>query len=68
MPEKQTDRSEQFARQAEQSSPGLFREYLSWLRHTRKWWMAPILLTLLVIGFLVMANASGVGPLLYTLF
>lgn len=44
-------------------------ELVEFLRHNRKYWMAPILVVLLLLGFLlVMAKGSAVAPFIYTLF
>lgn len=49
-------------------SPGLLREFAGFLREQRKWWLAPILLTLLLIGVLLVLGGSGAAPFIYTLF
>ncbi len=39
---------------------------LVWVR--RQWWLAPVILALLLIGFLVAFEGSAIGPFLYPLF
>jgi len=58
----------QFEDQAGQSQTGLAAELLSFLLHNKKWWLAPILVVLLLLGILVVLVGSGAGPFLYTLF
>jgi hypothetical protein len=57
-----------FERQAEEASPGTIRELLNYLRHSGKWWLAPVFLALLVIGLLIVLGQTAVAPFIYTLF
>ena len=57
-----------FMRAAEQPQPGVLRESWQWLRHNKKWWLAPILLALLLVGVLVVLSGTAVAPFIYTLF
>ena len=41
---------------------------LSFLRDTRKWWMTPIVVALLMVGVLLVLSGSAAGPLIYALF
>ena len=59
---------DEFAREAEQQTPSLARELWDWLRHNRKWWLAPLLVVLLVVGVLVVLGSTVLGPFLYPLF
>lgn len=71
MNQEKDDRSENgmtFAQLAEQSSPGVIREFLEFLRHNKKWWLLPIVLLLLVFGLLVLLGGTGAAPFIYTLF
>ena len=44
-------------------------ELWSYLKISKKWWLLPILLFLLIIGtLLILAEGSAVAPLIYTLF
>ncbi len=59
-----------FERQAEaqSASAGPIREFWYYLRHSRKWWIAPIIVSLLMIGSLIILGGTSVAPLIYTLF
>jgi hypothetical protein len=57
-----------FEDQARQSQTGLAAEFVSFLLHNKKWWLAPILIVLLLLGVLVILAGSGAGPFIYTLF
>ena len=47
----------------------LLRDLWGFMRERRKFWLAPIVLMLLVVGlFVVLAEGSALTPLLYTLF
>jgi len=59
---------EDFSRQAQTRQPGVLRETVDWLRHNKKWWLLPIVITLLLVGMLVMLGGSPLAPFIYTLF
>lgn len=47
---------------------GIVREFVDFLRHSKKWWLLPILLLLLTItGFMVLTS-SAAAPFIYALF
>ncbi len=51
------------------SKLGLAREFLGFLKHQKKYWLAPIIIVLLLFGALLMfAQSSAVAPFIYTLF
>ncbi|MBN1312872.1 MAG: hypothetical protein JXB30_15770 [Anaerolineae bacterium] len=48
---------------------GIVGEFLSFLWARRLWWLIPMVVVLLLFGFLlIFASASGIGPFIYTLF
>jgi hypothetical protein len=53
---------------AEKRSGGIVREFWDFLVENRAWWLAPIVVVLLLISVLVILGASGAAPLIYTLF
>lgn len=57
-----------FARQAEESAPGVLREFYDFLDENKKWWLTPIIVVLLLVGLLVLAAGTGFAPFIYTLF
>ena len=57
-----------FARQAEETRPGLLRELWEFLATNKKWWLTPIVLVLLLLGLLLMVSGTAVAPFIYTLF
>jgi uncharacterized membrane protein YjdF len=47
----------------------VFREFFSFLKHEKKFWLAPIIIVLVLFGLLlVFAQSSAVAPFIYTLF
>ena len=45
------------------------RDLIGFLRHRRKFWLAPIIITLLIFGVLiVLSEGSAIAPFVYTLF
>ena len=47
----------------------ILAELWAFLRVRKKFWLAPILLMLLVFGgLIILAQGSGVAPFIYTLF
>ena len=44
-------------------------EFLLFLWQRKLWWLMPMVIVLLLFGFLlVFASTSGLGPLIYTFF
>jgi len=44
-------------------------ELWQFMKHNKKFWLAPILIVLVLIGFLlVIAGSSALAPFIYTLF
>ena len=63
-----SDGNEQFARQAKEAPPGLLKEYWYFLRHSKKWYMIPTIILLLLLGLLVALSASGLMPFIYAIW
>lgn len=48
---------------------GVIGEFLGLLWARKMWWLIPMVVVLLLFGFLlIFAASSGVGPFIYTLF
>ena len=48
---------------------GIIREFWSFLRERKKWWITPIVLFLVLLGaLLVFAKGSALAPFIYSLF
>ena len=59
---------EQQAQRAADSSPGPLGEFWYFLNRTRKWWMVPIILSLLAASAFLVMSGTALAPLIYTLF
>lgn len=47
----------------------IIREFLDFLRERKKWWIAPIVVFLLLLGgLLIFAKGSALAPFIYSLF
>ena len=62
------ERAAAFARQAEQPTPGVVAEFWGCLRHSKKWWLTPIILSLLLVGAIIVLGGTAIAPFIYTLF
>ena len=49
-------------------SQGIIAEFWSFLRHNKKFWLIPILLTFIILGILIIFSGSAVAPFIYPLF
>ena len=51
------------------SKLAIIKEFWEFLRARKKWWLAPIVLFLLLLGgLLVFAKGSALAPFIYSLF
>jgi len=51
------------------SKISILGELLDFLRQRKKWWIAPIVITLVLFGFLIiLAEGSAIAPFIYALF
>jgi Family of unknown function (DUF5989) len=62
------DSRDEFVQLAEGHSSGLLREYIDWLRYTKKWWLTPIVILLLLAGVIAVLGGTPLAPFIYTLF
>ena len=60
--------SDDFIEQANQSRVGLAGEFVDFLKDNKKWWLAPIIISILGLGLLVMLGGTAAAPFIYTLF
>ena len=50
-------------------SLGIVAELWAYLRVRKKWWLAPVLLLMVLVGaLLVFAQGSALAPFIYTIF
>jgi hypothetical protein len=60
--------ADDFGKLAGEARVGIARELLDFLRENKKWWLAPILISFLLLGALVMLGGTAAAPFIYTLF
>jgi hypothetical protein len=61
--------SDEFEREARAGGgQGLASDFWAYLMHTRKWWITPIVLMLLLLAGLIILGSTGAAPFIYTLF
>lgn len=49
-------------------NPGFLRELLQFIRHNKKWYLIPIVVSILALGVLIALGSTGAAPFIYTLF
>ena len=64
----QANKAAKFDELAPQKRPSLAREFWYFLKYNKKWWLLPILVTLLILCLLVLVGSSSLAPFLYTVF
>jgi hypothetical protein len=47
---------------------GLVRDLLGLLGQTKKWWLLPVLIVMVLLGFLILLSSTAAAPFIYTLF
>jgi Family of unknown function (DUF5989) len=51
------------------SRVAIIKEFFEFLRERKKWWIAPILVFLVLLGILIIfASSSTLAPFIYSLF
>ncbi|MBN2376418.1 MAG: hypothetical protein JXD22_08455 [Sedimentisphaerales bacterium] len=59
---------EQFDNLAKQSRTGIISEFWEFLKHNKKWWLLPIIITLLLLGLIILLGGTALAPFIYPLF
>lgn len=57
-----------FEEAAAKEKASLASNLVGFMRQNKKWWLLPILLTMLVVGLLLVLSGTVVAPFIYTLF
>ncbi len=69
MSEQDHRNGDDFAAQAtSEDHSSLVGEFLDFLRETKKWWLGPIIVSILLLGLLVFLGGTAAAPFIYTLF
>jgi len=62
------DEPERFLELTRTPRRGTWRDLLLLLRDHKKWWLTPIVVMMLVLGWLAIFAGGSAAPFLYTLF
>lgn len=57
-----------FEEAGKKQKSGLLGEIWAFLSHNKKWWLAPIITLILLLGVLIILGSTGAAPFIYTLF
>jgi len=60
--------NDDFASAAARPRAGLASELWAFLRDNKKWWLAPVVISILGLGLLVLLGGTAAAPFIYTLF
>ena len=56
------------AQAAEEGRSSLVGEFVDFMGENKKWWLAPIIISVLLLGALVLLGGTAAAPFIYTLF
>ena len=62
------DPNDDFLAKASGKQAGLVSELVGFLKANKKWWLAPIVISILLLGLLVVLGGTAAAPFIYTLF
>jgi hypothetical protein len=69
MTEQERQSDNDFAAQAASGDrSSLLREFVEYFGQNKKWWLAPIIASILLLGALVLLGGTAAAPFIYTLF
>lgn len=68
MSEEEGAKNDFAAQAAEEGRTSLIAEFVEFLGQNKKWWLAPIVISILLLGALVMLGGTAAAPFIYTLF
>lgn len=66
--ESSDNKANEFVESSEQKRTSLIAEFWGLLKHNKKWWLLPIIITLLLLGVLVLLGGTAIAPFIYPLF
>lgn len=65
---KTNEAQNEFEKLGQQKQANLVQEFTHFLSENKKWWLAPIVIALGIVGVLVILGSTGAAPFIYTLF
>jgi hypothetical protein len=61
-------KDDEFLARVSGKQTGLVSELIGFLKANKKWWLAPIIISILLLGLLVVLGGTAAAPFIYTLF
>ena len=49
-------------------NPGFMRDLVMFIRDNKKWYLIPVVVSILLLGILIALGSTGAAPFIYTLF
>ena len=49
-------------------NPGFLRELVMFIKQNKKWYLIPIVISILLLGILIALGSTGAAPFIYTVF
>jgi hypothetical protein len=68
MSEQRPDETQDFDKLARSARQSFIGEVWHLLTSDRRFWLAPIVIAIVILGVLVLLTSTGVAPFIYTLF
>lgn len=68
MADSENKESADFMAHSTDERTGLVGEFVDFLKENKKWWLAPIIISILGLGLLVLLGGTAAAPFIYTLF
>ena len=62
------DKKSAFEQAQQEKQAGILKEFYLFLKYNKKYWMIPIVITLLALAVVVLLGGTAVAPFIYTLF
>lgn len=62
---KPTKEISRIVQEADEADVSLAADFVDFIKHNKKWWLVPLLLSLAVVGLLATVGGSALGPFVY---
>lgn len=49
-------------------NPGFLRDLVMFIKHNKKWYLIPVIVSIFLLGILIALGSTGAAPFIYTLF
>ena len=63
-----SEKRAEFLAGGDRRSDGIARELVGFLHASGKWWLAPVIVALMLIGLAVVLGGTAAGPFIYAAF